>query len=302
MKFDDALIDEVVKLALKHHIAPAALMAVVEVESAGRALEEDGKTPRLLFERHVFHRELSRRRPDRLRPAIAQGLAIPRWSRATQYRDQGSSHGRLVVLSRARAIDEDCANRACSWGVGQTMGFLAEGQGFRNANEMVRHMIAGGVPAQVECMVREIKNRKLDVKLNRHDWAGFARAYNGPGYAQNQYDVKMAAAYGKWMRRLVGRSAAGRSAAARTVTPMSEVPAPVPEPQPIDLPPTRNAEPPKTPARSRTIWSAIVAALLAVGGAAASHPTISVAVALGVVALAAFIIYDRRKKLVENHV
>src|SRR5262245_65100148 len=235
------MIDEAVKVALRQKIAPAALMAVVEVESAGRALEEDGRTPRLLFERHVFHRELARRQPGKLSAAIAQGLAIPKWNRALQYRDQGSSHGRLVVLARARAIDEDCANRACSWGVGQTMGFLAEGQGFRNATAMVAAMVAGGVPAQVECMVREIKSRKLDAALNRHDWAGFARSYNGPGYAQNHYDVKMAAAYGKWMKRLAGRKVVDLAAA--TAAPAA------PEAQPVDVPVTRNAEPPRTTGR-----------------------------------------------------
>ena len=28
-----------------------------------------------------------------------------------------------------------------------------------------------------------------------HSWSAFARAYNGAGYAQNQYDTKIAAAY-----------------------------------------------------------------------------------------------------------
>src|SRR5262245_30302431 len=289
MQFDDTLIDEAVKVALRQKIAPAALMAVVEVESAGRALEEDGKTPRLLFERHVFHRELARRNPARLQAAVAQGLAIPKWNRTTQYRDQGSSHGRLVVLARARAVDEDCANRSCSWGVGQIMGFLAEGQGFRNATAMVNAMIAGGVPAQVECMVREIKSRKLDAALNRHDWTSFARSYNGPGYAQNQYDVKMAAAYGKWMKRLAGRK-------------LVELAPASPATQPIDIPVTRNAEPPKSAARSKTVWSATAMAALAVWGAAAAHPAVSIAVAAGIAALAAFIIHDRRKKLVEHHV
>src|SRR5262245_66644531 len=96
MQFDDTLIDEVVKVALRHRIATAALMAVVEVESAGRALEEDGRTPRLLFERRVLYRELARRKPDKLQPAVAQGLAIPRWNRAAQDRDQATSHVRFA--------------------------------------------------------------------------------------------------------------------------------------------------------------------------------------------------------------
>jgi len=65
---------------------------------------------------------------------------------------------------------------------------------------------------------------------------------------------------------------------------------------------TRNAEPPKTAARSKTVWSAIGMALLAVWGAAAAHPGISLAVAAGIVMLAAFVIYDRRRKLIEHHV
>ena len=48
-------------------------------------------------------------------------------------------------------------------------------------------------------MVREIRRNKLELKLAAHDWAGFARGYNGPGYAQNAYDTKLAAAYRKWL-------------------------------------------------------------------------------------------------------
>ena len=31
--------------------------------------------------------------------------------------------------------------------------------------------------------------------LRKKNWAAFAKAYNGPGYAKNQYDTKLAAAY-----------------------------------------------------------------------------------------------------------
>jgi len=32
-------------------------------------------------------------------------------------------------------------------------------------------------------------------ELIRHDWAGFARGYNGPAFRQNRYDEKLSAAY-----------------------------------------------------------------------------------------------------------
>jgi len=31
--------------------------------------------------------------------------------------------------------------------------------------------------------------------LRKRNWAAFAKAYNGPGYAKNQYDTKLAASY-----------------------------------------------------------------------------------------------------------
>lgn len=202
MAISETIKNAVIRAAQINLIEPAALLAVVEIESSGKMLEEDGRTPRLLFERHVFHRELAKREPEKLGLAVSAGLAIPKWSRSTQYKDQGTSKGRLAVLSSARNIDAECANRACSWGLGQTMGFNAEGLGFRNATEMVGIMQRDGVIAQVDCMVREIKRNKLEKALERKDWAAFARGYNGPGYAQNQYDTKLSAAYKKWAAAL----------------------------------------------------------------------------------------------------
>jgi hypothetical protein len=35
--------------------------------------------------------------------------------------------------------------------------------------------------------------------LRDKDWAGFARRYNGPAYAENKYDEKLSAAYEKFL-------------------------------------------------------------------------------------------------------
>lgn len=197
-------VDAVIVAARQAAIPPAALLAVVEIESNWQAVEEDGSTPRLLFERHVFHRELKARAPHKLAAAERAGLAREIWSRSTQYKDQGSSKGRLAVLARAREIDSECANRSCSWGLGQTMGFLAEELGFASATQMVDKMVAGGVAAQIDMMVGEIRRKRLIDELQRGDWAGFARIYNGPRYEENQYDIKLAAACRRWEGRLGG--------------------------------------------------------------------------------------------------
>lgn len=196
------IIDAVVAAAAAAEIPPAALLAVVETESAGDPFEQDGRTPRILFERHVFYRELKARAPEKIRAAEKAGLAIKTRSRATQYKDQGRSAARLDILARARAIDEECAARSCSWGLGQTMGFLAEELGFPSATRMVDIMTAGGIAAQVDMMVKEITRKRLVDELQRQDWAGFARVYNGPAYEENKYDTKLEAAHRRWVRRL----------------------------------------------------------------------------------------------------
>ena len=50
-------------------------------------------------------------------------------------------------------------------------------------------------------MVRFIVHNKLDDELRTHNWAGFARGYNGAGYAKNGYHTKLAARYAWWAKR-----------------------------------------------------------------------------------------------------
>ena len=42
-----------------------------------------------------------------------------------------------------------------------------------------------------------IQSNRLDTYLRNKDWAGFAKRYNGPSYAENQYDKKLEKAYHK---------------------------------------------------------------------------------------------------------
>lgn len=199
--FSATLINALIDAARKNAIEPARLLALVEVETSGKTFEQDGRTPALLYERHVAWRQAGKV-SARLRAAFAAvGLAIPKWSRSTQYKDQGTSAGRLAVIAKARAIDEEVANQSASWGVGQTMGFLYPELGFDSACAMVDHM-TGNVAGQIECMIAELKNKRLIGPLNAGDWKTVARIYNGPGYAANRYDTRLADADKRWSRKL----------------------------------------------------------------------------------------------------
>lgn len=199
--FSQEIIDAIRAAARANHWPESALLAVVECETSGKPFEQDGKTPALLFERHKFYSEMKKHEPSKLSAAIKAGLAIPKWSRKTQYKDQGTSAGRLSVIARARAIDEEVANRAASWGLGQTMGFNAERLKYENATAMVAEL-SKGIAEQIEAMVREIKTSRLDRYLVAKNFAAFAKGYNGPGYKENNYDVRMQKADEAWQRRL----------------------------------------------------------------------------------------------------
>jgi peptidoglycan hydrolase-like protein with peptidoglycan-binding domain len=48
---------------------------------------------------------------------------------------------------------------------------------------------------QLSGMANFVRSQDLHVPLGNHDWAGFARRYNGPDFAKNQYDVRLAASF-----------------------------------------------------------------------------------------------------------
>ncbi len=200
--FSDRLALQVAAAAKAAGIPEAGMLAIVEVETSGSPLEADGRTPTFLFERHVFYRELRTRQPDKLQTAISRGLAIPHWSKATQYRDERTSAMRLDLLEQVEAVDEDCALRSCSWGLPQIMGGECAEVGFSTAKELVDYLTQRGVPGHIEVMIRFLKHRNLISAIDREDWPYVALRYNGAGYRENQYDTRLAAANRKWQRRL----------------------------------------------------------------------------------------------------
>ena len=47
-----------------------------------------------------------------------------------------------------------------------------------------------------------VANPRLRAAIKAKDWTTFARIYNGPGYAENQYDLKMKQNYELLSKRL----------------------------------------------------------------------------------------------------
>lgn len=165
------------------------LHAVIDVESRGTGFDKLGR-PLILFERHVFYRNL---KGEKRKKAMAQKLAVRRWSRATYNQDQ------YTLLKRAIKIDETAALKACSWGMFQILGENYRSAGYATVQGMVNNF-RDDEEEHLKAAISFIKNNNLDDELRNHEWAKFARGYNGPSYDKNNYDVKLARAYEKWSR------------------------------------------------------------------------------------------------------
>jgi hypothetical protein len=172
----------------------ATIRAVAEVESSGSGFTQDGR-PTILYEAHVFHRQ-TRGRHAGVCDRRGVALSSPRWDRALYGRAGAAQHDRL---DDASAFDWDAAHKACSWGLFQILGENHKRAGHETIRSFVDAMHNGGAAAHLDAFVAFIKgDKRLVEALSRHDWREFARLYNGPGYAANQYDTKLARAYRKW--------------------------------------------------------------------------------------------------------
>ncbi len=189
---------QIADFAQRRRLEVPTVRAVYAVEAAGMGFV--GLQPKILFEGHVFWRELKAAGKDpRLlqRPDNAD-ILFASYDPASYVGGLGE-WGRL---ERAKAIDPRCAQRAASWGLFQVLGLHAENLGYADVDDFVAAMSRSEAD-QLDAFGRFIdrttrKGRTLLQWLQARDWAEFAAGYNGPAYKTNRYDDKLAEAYAKY--------------------------------------------------------------------------------------------------------
>ncbi|MTV31421.1 DUF3380 domain-containing protein [Rhodoblastus acidophilus] len=157
--------------------------AVLDVESRGSGFDKHGR-PIILFEPHIFYRLLSGPGPDLRARAVREGLAYENWGEKPYPAD---SYPRLKA---AMLINETAALKSASWGLGQLLGSNHAAAGYATVQDMVAAFCASE-RNQLAGMIAFIKSEGLDRALRNHKWADFARGYNGPSYAKNQYSTRL---------------------------------------------------------------------------------------------------------------
>ncbi|GAB3381663.1 N-acetylmuramidase domain-containing protein [Lysobacter fragariae] len=189
-------------------VESATLHAVAEVEAAGAGFlpPPNGDKPKILFEGHAFHR-LTGGRFSKAHP----GISYPKWDRKKY---SGSLTGEWKRLDAACQLDRSAALQSASWGMFQIMGFNYPHCGCVDVDAFVVAQHAGATE-QLAMFVKFISRPPFLATLQARKWAAFAKAYNGPGYAQNKYDTKLATAYAKWKLALAPPAAgAGKTTVA----------------------------------------------------------------------------------------
>jgi hypothetical protein len=176
---DDAGIEA---LATRLGCTAKQIRAVSRVESGGAAFDDTGR-PKILFERHLFHRATNGRfTPSVFSNPNGGGYNVDSWEK----------------LTLAACKDVDAAFASVSWGKFQVLGKHWQALGYPSPLEMAYSSVTSEA-AHYEMLARYIEKNNLKAALaklstNAADNVAFAKGYNGPAFKKFAYDTKLSAA------------------------------------------------------------------------------------------------------------
>jgi len=169
--------DGMAAVASSMTVSVQEVWTVLGVETSGCGFLAD-RRPKILYERHVFHRLTNGRFDD-------GDLSDPE---PGGYGAEGAHQ--YDRLAAAMQLDRVAALQSASWGLGQVLGTNFGSSGFASVDAMVQAM-SDSEDAQLKGMGAFILGHRLDRALKTHDWTTFARGYNGAGFAENHYDARL---------------------------------------------------------------------------------------------------------------
>lgn len=182
--------DDLCRAAKRVGCSTAEIQTFLEVETKGKGFDDQDR-PLILFERHIFHK-LTNGTFDVSHPNISNKTPGGYGSSASQY-DR---------FSAAFTLSPQAAMMSASWGLGQVLGRNFEEAGYKSVGGFVDAMkVSEG--KQLDAAIEFIIHNHLDDELRNHNWAAFARGYNGPEYRKNDYDTNLATAFAKFSKHKI---------------------------------------------------------------------------------------------------
>ncbi len=196
--------EQIKQTAKDNDISYPMLRSILEVECKGSGFLANGK-PTILFERHIFWRELGkidfysvRAKIHRLRPDLCDPAPTKRGGYGSgDYQVQRLADIKALITHVLPDCDEktskiiyDCALKATSWGLGQIMGFNYEKAGFNSLDEFVQAMETSE-QKQLEAVVNLLTNWGLKSAMQCKQYRRIAKAWNGRLYWKDGYHKKL---------------------------------------------------------------------------------------------------------------
>lgn len=200
-EFNHKLLSEqdLIDFAMQYKLEVATAKAVNEVESGGKGFLVDGR-PKILFEGHVFWKELKKRNidPETLLGEESANVLYKKWTK--KYYLGGVNE--YLRLEQAATLSDDretheAAYCSASWGAFQIMGYHYKSLGYTDIDEFVSKL-SDHEREHLKAFGKFLEANNLIVHLQNKSWTKFARRYNGPAYKKNQYDKKLEKAYLKY--------------------------------------------------------------------------------------------------------
>lgn len=173
--------EEIVAIAKRLGCTPKQLSAVAKVESSGSGFDDQGR-PKILFERHLFHRATDGKwSPTIYSNPVGGGYGISSWAK----------------LSAACAKDPDAAFGSASWGKFQVLGLHWSRLKYASAFELARSTtISEGAHYELFARFIEVNNladELAQISSDPDDCRPFAKNYNGSSYERFSYHTRIAA-------------------------------------------------------------------------------------------------------------
>lgn len=186
---------------------PEIVEAVVQQEIGGKSstFTVGGKTRlKILFERHVFWRELEARGIDP-REMVRRDPTLSDILNQQPYAKYGKFTQQYQRRDRAAGINREAALAACSYSAFQIMGNNYQAAGYKTVVDFVTAMERCEPEVYLDAFVAFCQHNKLDVFLKKRDFESFARHYNGPGYYKRGYHISLARHYQRIVARTLPR-------------------------------------------------------------------------------------------------
>jgi hypothetical protein len=159
------------------------IQSVAAVEAAGAGFENG--YPKILPERHRFSK-ITGGRWDATYPR----LSYPKWGTRPYPRTQRERYDLLLDMIQ---LDITAGIKACSYGKFQILGENHLACGYDTAHGFAFAQAVDEIN-QLKCFEKFVEKNGLLTFLQQGIWHKFAKGYNGPAYAKNRYDVKLAQA------------------------------------------------------------------------------------------------------------